>query len=191
MTMAESRTLDRREEFERLAQPHLREIYNGALRLTQNPTDAEDLAQEVFVKAYSSFHQFRPGTNFRAWLFKILMNTYINEYRRKSRQPAVIPWEDVSRETERHAIEDSRQLLSDPEASFFAKVADPEVTAALEQLPAEFREAVLLYDVHGFSYREIGDMLKIPLGTVRSRLFRGRRLLMTSLREYARSRGLV
>lgn len=183
--------MDKREEFERLSQPHLQEIYSGALRLTQNPTDAEDLSQDVFLKAYSSFHQFRPGTNFRAWLFKILMNTYINQYRRRSRQPSTVSWEDLSRDAERQAVEDAQQLLEDPEAIFFAKVADPEVTAALDELLPEFREVVLLYDVNGFSYREIGQMLGIPLGTVRSRLFRGRQLLMRSLRDYARSRGLI
>ena len=178
-------------EFERLAEPHLKEIYNGALRLTRNPTDAEDLSQEVFVRAYSSFHQFRPGTNFRAWLFKILMNTYVNEYRRKVRQPAVVPWEDISREDERSAIESSQQLLDDPEATFFSKVGDPEVSAALNELPPDFREVVVLYDIHGFNYREIGQMLRIPLGTVRSRLFRARHLLVKRLRDYAHARGLI
>ena len=184
-------TSDRRDEFERLAQPHLDEIYNGAFRLTQNPTDAEDLAQEVFIKAYTSFHQFRPGTNFRAWLFKILMNTYINQYRRRNREPATVSWEDLSRETERTAVEDSQRLSEDPEASFFSKVVDTEVSTALDELRPEFREVVLLYDIHGFTYEEIGKMLKIPLGTVRSRLFRGRRLLMESLRDYARASGLI
>lgn len=181
---------DKRGEFERLAQPHVKEIYNGALRLTHNPVDAEDLSQDVLVKAYSSFHQFKPGTNFRAWLFKILMNTYINEYRKRIRQPTVISWEDLSRETERTATEES-QSLEDPEASFFAKVSDPEVSAALKELPSEFRDVVLLYDIHGFSYKEIGGMLRIPLGTVRSRLFRARHLLMKRLKDYARSTGLI
>lgn len=183
--------VDKREEFERLARPHEREIYNTALHLTRDPTDAEDLAQDAFVRAYSSFHQFRPGTNFRAWLFKILVNTFINEYRKKSRQPVTVAWEELSREAEQQAIEDSQQLVADPEASFFSKVADPEVTTALDGLPPEFREVVVLYDLKGFSYREIGQMLKVPLGTVRSRLFRGRKLLMKSLRDYARSRGLI
>jgi RNA polymerase sigma-70 factor (ECF subfamily) len=180
----------RQAEFEELAKQYQRDIYSGALRMTRNPDDAEDLAQEVFVRAYSAFHQFQRGTNFRAWLFRILTNTFINRYRRRARQPQTTNWEEITRETEREA---SAQIspTEQPEQALLATCSDEEVEEALEALPEEFRLAVILSDIHEFAYQEVADILHIPLGTVRSRLFRGRRLLRRSLYDYAERRGMI
>jgi len=158
--------------------------------MTRNADDAEDLAQEVFVRAYSAFDQFQKGTNFRAWLFRILTNTFINRYRRRSREPQTTAWEDLNREAEAGAS-GGLSPEDQPEEALLATVSDEEVEAALEGLPEEFRMAVILSDIHEFAYQEIADVLQIPLGTVRSRIFRGRRLLRASLRPYAQKRGMI
>ena len=180
----------RRTEFEELAEQYQRDIYSGALRMTRNADDAEDLAQEVFVRAYAAFDQFQRGTNFRAWLFRILTNTFINRYRRRARQPQTTAWDELTREAERSASE-GLSAAEQPEQALLATVSDAEVEEALADLPDEFRLAVILSDIHEFAYQEIADVLRIPLGTVRSRLFRGRRLLRRSLREYAERRGMI
>jgi len=179
-----------RAAFEELLKPCYRQLYSSALGFTQNPDDAEDLLQEAIVRAYSAFHQFEPGTNFRAWLFRILTNTYINEYRRKQRSPDWIAYEDITYEAEAQA---SREVpaLDLPEEALLRQVLDEEVEAALQALPDEFRIVVILSDLQGFSYQEISDLLRIPIGTVRSRLFRGRRQLQRRLEEYAQRRGLL
>lgn len=177
-------------EFEELARQYQRDIYSGALRMTRNADDAEDLAQEVFVRAYAAFDQFQQGTNFRAWLFRILTNTFINRYRRRARQPQTTAWDELTREAERTASE-GLSVGEQPEQALLATVSDAEVEDALADLPEEFRLAVILSDIHEFAYQEIADVLRIPLGTVRSRLFRGRRLLRQSLREYAERRGMI
>ncbi len=180
----------KRAEFEELARQYARDIYSGALRLTRNLDDAEDLAQEVFVRAYTAYDQFQAGTNFRAWLFRILTNTFINRYRRRARQPQTIAWDDLTRESELETTA-GRDEADQPEEALLSEVADEEVERALAELPEEFRVAVILSDICDLSYREVADALKIPLGTVRSRLFRGRRLLRRSLENYARARGML
>lgn len=181
----------RRAEFEGLARGHEREIYNSALRMTCNPEDAADLAQEALVKAYTSFHQFEPGTNFRAWLFRILTNTYINEYRRRQRTPETIGLEEEAVDRAAQAESGQPSLGSQPEHDLFDDLPDEEVEAALDALPEAFRMVVVLCDLQQCSYEEIAEILDVPIGTVRSRLFRARRLLRQSLRQYARARGII
>lgn len=179
----------RRREFEQLAHKYQRDVFSAALRMTGDHADAHDVAQEALVKAYLAFDQFQPGTNFRAWLLKIATNTYINEYRRKQRTPEMLAWEAVSGETAgRLAAEAAEQP---PEQQLLEAALDAEIEEALAQLPEVFREAVLLCDMHGLSYRDIAEALRVPIGTVRSRIARGRGLLQRQLREYAKSRGLI
>ena len=169
------------------------QLYSAAMRMTRNRADAEDLVQETYLKGYRSFHTFTEGTNLRAWLFRILTNTYINKYRAKQRRPT---------ESDLGDVEDLylyRRLgtLEDPsvgrsaEESLMAMLADDEVKRALEELPENFRLPVLLADVEGFSYKEIAEMLDIPIGTVMSRLHRGRKQMQKLLYDFARQRGLV
>ena len=169
------------------------QLYSTALRMTRNRADAEDLVQEAYLRGFRSFHTFQEGTNLRAWLFRILTNAYINKYRAKQRRP---------QETELGELEDLylyRRLGSmetaaaglSAEDQFFDMFTDDEVKAALEDLPDNFRLPVLLADVDGFAYKEIAEMLEIPIGTVMSRLHRGRKAMQRALYEYARERGLT
>lgn len=180
--------LDRR--FEREALPFMRDLYAAALRLTRNPTDAEDLLQETYLRAYRGFGGFRPGTNIRAWLYRILMNTFINSYRKRQREPLTVSDDEVEEWYlyERLAREG---LGASAETEVLESLPDEDVRAALEALPEQFRVAVLLADVEGFSYREIAEILKVPMGTVMSRLHRGRRALEKRLWDVVRQRGLV
>jgi RNA polymerase sigma-70 factor (ECF subfamily) len=180
----------RRKEFEHLARRYQRDIFSAALRLTGNYSDAEDLAQEAFLKAYMAFDQFQLGTNFRAWLLRILTNTHINRYRRGKRTPDTIAWEDFTLQGERQDQVES-PAPQRPEQEVLSTVPDEVVGPALHQLPEEFREAVILSDIHELSYKEIAATLDIPLGTVRSRIFRGRKLLRETLADYARARRMV
>ncbi len=188
--MTEASPQMRRKEFEQLAKRYQRDIFAAALRLTGNYADAEDLAQEAFLKAYTAFDQFQLGTNFRAWLLRILTNTHINRYRRTKRSPETIAWEDYTLLGEK--LPGSEQPSpARPETEVLATVPDEVVGPALHELPEEFREAVILSDIHELSYKEIAHALNIPLGTVRSRIFRGRKLLRESLADYAHARRLA
>jgi RNA polymerase sigma-70 factor (ECF subfamily) len=189
-TREDKRTKERREQFEQLAKRYHRDIFNAALRMTGNYADAEDLTQETFVKAYMAFDQFTPGTNFRAWLLRILTNTHINRYRRALRSPETIAWEDLTDNGARRVPEEADQGPL-PEEEVLASIPDETIGPALASLPEEFREAVILSDMHELSYKEIADALGIPLGTVRSRIFRGRRLLREALAEYAQANGMI
>jgi RNA polymerase sigma-70 factor (ECF subfamily) len=176
--------------FEREALPFMRDLFAAALRLTRNRTDAEDLLQETYLRAYRGFAGFRPGTNLRAWLYRILTNTYINSYRKRQREPQVVPDDSV----EEWYLYDrlSREGAgASAEAEVLDALPDEDVQAALESLPEQFRMAVLLADVEGFSYKEIAEMLGIPIGTVMSRLHRGRRALERRLWDVVRERGMV
>jgi len=186
----EGNTQMRRKEFEHLARRYQRDIFSAALRLTGNYSDAEDLAQEAFLKAYMAFDQFQLGTNFRSWLLRILTNTHINRYRRSKRTPDTIAWEDFTLQGERQDVVES-PAPPRPEHEVLSTVPDEVVGPALNDLPAEFREAVILSDIHELSYKEIAATLDIPLGTVRSRIFRGRKLLRETLADYARARRMI
>jgi RNA polymerase sigma-70 factor (ECF subfamily) len=181
----------RRNRFETLAGERKRDLFNAAMRMTRSREDAEDLAQETLAKAYAAFHQFRPGTNFKAWIYRVLVNTYINSYRRQRRAPQMRSWEEMAVDGDTDYAREDPSRLSSPEEAVLARLPDEEVQPALEALPDEFRIAVLLSDVEDFSYKEIADILGIPLGTVRSRIFRGRRLLRRRLLDYAREHGIV
>ncbi|HXF74115.1 MAG TPA: sigma-70 family RNA polymerase sigma factor [Actinomycetota bacterium] len=177
-----------RERFERDALPLLPNLYSAALRLTRNPADAEDLVQETYLRAYRGFGSFRPGTNLRAWMYRILTNTFINAYRKRQREPQTVPDEGID---EWYLYDRLASAGSSAESEVLERIPDEDVRAALDALPEGFRMAVLLADVEGFSYREIAEILGIPIGTVMSRLHRGRRALEKALWEKARERGLV
>ena len=187
---AELDAADLRARYERDVLPLLAGMYAAALRLTRNPADAQDLVQETALRAYRGFGGFREGSNLRAWLYRILLNAYINDYRKKQREPITEPeeehpeWSLYERLGERIAAPSAEREVLD-------RLPDEDVRRALEDLPAGFREAVLLADVEGFAYREIADILEVPIGTVMSRLHRGRKALEKALYESVRRRGLV
>lgn len=172
---------------------HIDALYRTALRMTRNPQDAEDLVQETYFRAFRAAHQFQPGTNLRAWLFKILTNSFINQYRKRARNPQSTSLDDVEEFYLYHHLVDSgvQPESPNPEATVIDQFAEADVIHALEQLPVDFRQVVLLADVEGFSYKEIADIVGIPVGTVMSRLHRGRRRLQKELWDYAVASGYL
>ncbi len=181
------------EQFTSDAMQYAPQLFSTALRMTRNRSDAEDLVQETYIKGWRSFHTFQEGTNLRAWLFRIMTNTYINKYNAQKRKGTEVELDDVEELFlyKRLGSIDQSQLSSSAEDQMIELFTDDEVKNALEALPEDFRMPVLLSDVDGFSYKEISEMLEIPIGTVMSRLHRGRKAMQKMLYEYARERGLI
>lgn len=179
--------VQKQEDFEEEIIPHLDAMYNFALRLTSDPSDAEDLVQDTIVKAFRFFDSYEKGTNAKAWLFRILKNSYINNYRKQSKKPSQVDYDEVA--TFYETIRAERTDTSDLEDKMFRELIDDDISNALDELPEDFRTVVLLCDVEGFTYEEISNMLDVPIGTIRSRLHRGRNLLKSQLMEYAKQRG--
>ena len=179
--------------FAELAMPYMGPLYSAALRMTRNPADAEDLVQETYLRAYRGFEGFREGTNLKAWLYRILTNTFINQYRAAKRRPEQVDLDDVEdlylyrRLGGLEAVAAGRG----PEAEVIDAIPEAAVKEALESLPEQFRMAVLLADVEGFAYKEIAEILDVPIGTVMSRLHRGRKQLQKRLWEFAVENGLA
>jgi len=181
---------ERTQRFERDALPFLDQLYSAAMRMTRNPQDAEDLVQETYAKAYAAFHQFKAGTNLKAWLYRILTNTFINNYRKKQREPQPSLTEDVEDWQLARAESHTSRGLRSAEMEALEGLPDSDVKEALSKLPEDFRLAVYLADVEGFPYKEIAEIMDTPIGTVMSRLHRGRRQLRAMLTDYARDRGM-
>ena len=177
--------------FERDALEHIDSLYGAALRMTRNPTDAEDLVQETFAKAFAAFHQYQDGTNLKAWLHRILTNTFINSYRKKQRQPQQANTDDVEDWQMARAEAHTSGGLKSAEVEALERLPDRDIREALAKLGEDFRMAVYYADVEGYSYKEIAEIMGTPIGTVMSRLHRGRRQLRDLLEDYAVERGLV
>ncbi|HEY3230946.1 MAG TPA: sigma-70 family RNA polymerase sigma factor, partial [Roseiflexaceae bacterium] len=181
-----------RERFEQEAMQHLDALYRTALRMTRNPSDAEDLVQDALVRAYRFYDRFEQGTNFRAWLFKILTNTYINTYRRKQGRPQESSLDDTEDFFLYNQIKsDGADVVNDVEDTVLDRLGADEIQRAIDQLPPQFRTTVQLADVEGLSYAEVADATNVAKGTVMSRLFRGRRLLQRALWDQARAAGFT
>ncbi len=187
-----NRTDDPRYEgFEDIALQHLDELYATGLRYTKNEKDAEDLVQETFIKAYTNWHRFEKGTNCRAWLFTILTNTFINKYRRKKKEREILNADDLRPIEQNFFSRDSTEFYDSPEKEAIHKTFTPEIQESLSELSDEFRMVVILADLNDFAYKEIAYILDIPVGTVMSRLFRGRKMMREMLVETAYERGII
>lgn len=191
MLRAKSVADERRRRFEESAFPHLDALHHTALRLTRHPFDAEDLVQETYLRAFRFFDKFEPGTNFKAWIFRILFNTFINQYRKKARAPQKVDFEKVAEVYSRPEKERDDKFETAYDERLYRALFGDEVNAALQKLSYEFRMVVLLCDIEGFSYKEIAAITGTPIGTVMSRLSRARQQLQSYLGDYARRAGIV
>ena len=180
---------ERRVRFERDAMQYVDQLYSAAMRMARNPADAEDLVQEAYTKAFSAFHQYKPGTNLKAWLYRILTNTYINLYRKRQREPLQSNSDTIEDWQLARAESHTSSGLRSAEAEALDHLPDSDVKRALQAIPEEFRLAVYFADVEGFAYKEISDIMNTPIGTVMSRLHRGRKMLRDMLADYAAERG--
>lgn len=186
-TVSTEPILNKEELFEQELLPHADALYNFAYHLTYNEADANDLVQETYMKAFRFIHSFDSGTNAKAWLFKILKNGFINEYRKKKKEPSKVDYEDII--AYQDADEDNGGIAYDLREDIFDGMMGDEMTIALNNLPIDFKTVILLCDIEGFTYEEIAKIIDIPIGTVRSRLHRARNMLKESLKEYAEKMG--
>ena len=185
-------TDEQKERFQAEALPILDSLYAGALRMTRKPADAEDLVQETMMRAYRAFDRFEPGTNLKAWLFRIMTNAYINTYRKKQREPQKVSQDEVEEfDLYRELRDHDPNIAITPETIVLDGLVDSDIIEAIDDLPEQFRLAVVLSDVEGFSYAEMAEIMDVPLGTVMSRLHRGRKALQKRLWDIARDRGIV
>jgi len=182
-------TRQKHSEFESEAMPHMDVLYNFALRTTGNEDDARDLLQETYLKAYRFWDKYEKGTNIRAWLFRIMKNSYINRYRKETKEPDKVDYDDI--ENFYNAIRAEHTDPNDLQAKLFDNLLSDEVARALESIPEDFRTVVILCDIEGLTYEEIAEFVEVPIGTVRSRLHRGRKLLQSKLFEYAKNQGFL
>ncbi|MGD0337379.1 MAG: sigma-70 family RNA polymerase sigma factor [Bacteroidota bacterium] len=187
--IAKKKIPGRDEEFQREAVPHMDALYNYALRMTGDPNDADDLLQDTYLKAYRFWDKYEKGTNIRAWLFRIMKNSYINLYRKATKEPDTVDYEEVQNFYQ--TIRDRSTDPNDLQEKFFGNLLEDDVARALESLPDDFRTVIILCDIEGFTYEEIAEFVECPVGTVRSRIHRGRRLLRDKLYEYAREKGYI
>lgn len=182
-------TKKKHSEFEAEALPHMDVLYNFALRTTGNESDARDLLQETYLKAYRFWDKYEKGTNIRAWLFRIMKNSYINRYRKETKEPDTVDYEDI--ENFYNSIRAETTDPNDLQQQLYGNLLGDEVTKALQSLPDDFRTVVILCDIEGLTYEEIAEFIECPIGTVRSRLHRGRKLLQEKLFDYARQQGII
>ena len=181
---------ERAARFEREALPHLDQLYSAALRTTRNPSDAEDLVQETYAKAYAAFHQYKPGTNLKAWLYRIMTNTYINSYRKKQRSPLVTSADEVTDNQLYTSSSHDSTGLESAEVEALKAMPNSRISDALNSLNEDYRMVVYYADVEGMAYKEIAEVMDIPIGTVMSRLHRGRKQLRGMLKDVAHERGI-
>ena len=179
------------DEFEELALPHIDSLYNFAIKLTGNQSDAEDLVQETYLRAYKFFHKYKKDTYIKAWLFSILRNTFINIYRKKKKEPEKVDFHSVEQFIDQLTDRDNLLSKDDISNDLSKDTLDSEIKSALDKLPEEFKSVILLCDIESFSYQEISEILKCPVGTVMSRLHRGRKILYKNLSEYAKKMGYL
>jgi len=188
-------SFDRREElkaeFERVALPQLSHLYTSAFYLTKDKAEAEDLVQETYLRAFRFFNKFQPGTNCRAWLLSILRNFFINRYQQKKREPESVDWEKIDQVYGSMVEQGEKAERNNPEGLLISQLMDEEVEEALRGLPEEYRTAIVLVDIEELSYEEAAKVMECAIGTVRSRVSRGRRMLQVALRKYALERGLI
>jgi RNA polymerase sigma-70 factor (ECF subfamily) len=177
--------------FETEAMAFVDPLYNTAYRMTRNAADAEDLVQETYLKAFKNYDKFEPGTNLKAWLFRIMKNTFINNYRKRQLAPPQSDFAQIEDSFESQVADDAARKIRNPEDELLEDVLDEDVQRAMDELPEDYRMVVVLADLEGFSYKEVSDILEIPLGTVMSRLYRGRKLLEATLLRYAREHGYL
>ncbi len=187
--LTKAATAEKHGQFELEALPHMDILYNYALRMTGNPDDADDLVQETYLKAYRFWDKYEKGTNIRAWLFRIMKNSYINRYRKETREPDTVDYNDI--QNFYNIIRAESADPNDLQEKIFGGLLDDDVARALETLPEDFRTVAILCDIEGLTYEEIAEFIDCPIGTVRSRLHRGRKMLRTKLFEYAKKRGYV
>lgn len=182
---------DFKAEFERVALPYLSDLYRAAFYLAKNKDEAEDLVQEAYLRAFGFFDKFEPGTNCKAWLLTILRNLFINRYHRKTREPEILDWEEIERKHHSSVEDGARSYGGNSESLLSSKSTLQKIEAAFKGLPEEFRMAVILVDVQELTYQEAGRVMGCAIGTVRSRVCRGRRILQVALRDYAVQSGLL